>query len=429
MKRTLLAFLSAALLWASFPPLAWAPAGWVALAPLLLALDGATARQGLRLGFLAGLLLFAGATPWLWRIFGWHAIGLWAFEAVFPAVFGLLVAAAGRRRADWHMVCVPALWVGMEWIPAEGNPLRFGWFVLGLSQSSCPPLLQAADLAGAYGLSFLMVLVSAALLHRPRIPAAVALLAVIGYGARVAPRWNLRGEVPAAVVQSEEDPEALPRMTPAARLVVWPELAFPYDPKQTPRVPGSVLVVGCVGGEMGEKGWLNRALVVGPDGKVLGEYVKHVPIPFFNDGVAGVGFPVFPTPAGRLGVCICYDLDHAWVARGLVRAGAEVLAVPTMDPKHWGALQHVQHTANARVRAVTHRRFLVRACSSGISQVIAPDGRIEAEVPDMKEGSATGKVSPVRTLSPCDRGGWLLAPFCAVWLGVVAVWSLFWRRA
>ena len=448
MKRVFLALLSAALCWAAFPPLAWAPAGWVALAPLLLALEGATARQGRILGFLFGTAFFAASASWLFGIFAWGSVGLWAFLGLFGSLFGALVALAGDRGWAWRLLGIPALWVGIEWLRAEGNPLRFGWFVLGLSQSSSPRMLQAADLAGAYGLSFLMVSVSSALVFglKRRRSFAVAALVVVGvavYGTWALGHWDRVGTVPAAVVQgedvSEKDLRGLTRDLgiQGPRLVVWPELALPFDPTLDPvtmgalqgmvREMGTVLVVGCTNGTPLKKGWDNRALVLGPDGGILGDYVKHVPIQFFDDGVAGRGFPTFPTPAGRLGICICYDLDFPWVTRGLVRAGAEVLAVPTYDAVFWGETQHRQHTANARVRAVTHRRFLVRACSSGISQVIAPDGRIEAEVPGKEKGAAVGRVAPVSGLSPCDRGGWLLAPLCAVWGAVVAM-RLLWTR-
>lgn len=450
MRRAALALLSALLLWAAFPPLAWAPAGWLALAPLLMALDGTFPRTGLRLGFLFGFSFFAAATCWFWTIFGWRSLGLWAFEGLSAAVFGLLVAGAGSRGMAWHLLGVPAFWVGTEWLRTEANPLRFGWFVLGLSQSSSPRMLQAADLAGAYGLSFLMVLVSSGLVFalrkglgdRPRrlaLGAALgAMIAVWGYGGWALGRWSMEGDVPAAVIQGEEvAEEALAALTRGQagrkpRLVVWPELAIADEVSASSpemarlqalaREMDAALVVGCKGTAPGT--WRNIALVLGPDGEVLGDYTKHVPVQFFDDGVAGTGYPVFATPAGRLGACICYDLDFPWVTRGLVRAGAEILAVPTLDLERWGSLQHAQHTANARVRAVEHRRFVVRACSSGTSQVIAPDGRIVAAVGGMAPGAAVGKVAPVSARSPYDRAGWLLAPACAAWGAGVGLWLL-----
>ena len=437
MTRTLLALLSATLLWASFPPLGFAPAGWVALAPLLMALDGTDFRSGVRLGLLFGAAFFVAATFWLQKVFGPLSLGLWAYESLFGALFGCL--ASGRRGKNWHLLGVPALWVGIEWLRAEANPLRFGWFVLGLSQASSPRMMQAADLAGAYGLSFLMAMVSARLAFSLRkglpdrsrrlvLAGALGLVATAWiYGGWAQGRWNLPGTVEAAVVQGEDLlPEDLERSTRALsclpKLVVWPELSGMG--RETPvlaRETGCVLVAGTHRGE--DASWRNTAVVLGPDGRELGEYVKHVPVPFLEDGIAGKGYPTFPTQAGRLAVCICYDQDFPWVMRGLVKAGAELYAIPTLDLGSWGELQHLQHTMNARVRAVEHRRFLVRACSSGFSQVIGPDGRVRAEVPGMGPGTASARVSPVSGLTVHDRLGWLLAPLCAAF----TAWAA-WRQ-
>ncbi len=448
MRRILLALLSAALLWASFPPLGFAPAGWIALVPLLMALDGTDPRTGVRLGAVFGTAFFAASASWLWRIFGPACIGLWAYEGLFGALFGGL--ACGRRGRAWHLLGVPALWVGIEWLRAEANPLRFGWFVLGLSQSGSPRMMQVADLAGAYGLSFLMAAVSARLAFAARrglgtgsrrvaLASGLGLVAAVwAYGGWARDRWSLPGSVEATVVQAEDVQEddlakATRDLRNSPKLVVWPELAVAGDPGEAKslralaREKGTTLVVGCRR-EDGSS-WRNTALVLGSDGSVLGEYVKHVPLPFFDDGIAGKGYPTFQTPAGRLGVCICYDMDFPWVMRGLTKAGAEVFAIPTLDLASWGEVQHLQHTMNARIRAVEHRRFIVRACSSGISQVIGPDGGVRVEVPGMAQGTASARVSPVTTLTWNDRIGWLLAPICMLFVVGAALWQVRQKRA
>lgn len=443
--RVALTLASAALAWASFEPLAWWPLGWVALAPLFFALEGASAKAGAGLGALFFLAFFAGCTPWMGNLFGWLAVGLWCFTALFGGLFGA-IAAGGR-----HLLGVPALWVGVEWLRAEANPLRCGWFVLGLSQAPSGRMVQAADLAGGYGLSFGMALTAACLARaigdrRALLGAAAAPLAVWLYGGWVLPRWDIPGEVTAAVVQCEfpaEEIKAYRRLTESVagakpRLVVWPELALPGSIERDPRLMArlkfhvqavdAAFVIGCEGGERGAV--TNQALVFGEDGRLLGRYVKRVPVPLLESYVPGKVDPVFDTPVGKLGVCICYDQDFPFVTRGLVRAGAQVLAVPTMDLAEWGGLQHRQHAANARVRAVAHRRFVVRATTSGVSQIIAPDGRVLSEIPDMEEGAGTAKVAPVSWITVNDRFGWWLGPACAAWGAGVVLWRMAsWRRS
>ncbi|MGQ0572310.1 MAG: nitrilase-related carbon-nitrogen hydrolase [Armatimonadota bacterium] len=74
----------------------------------------------------------------------------------------------------------------------------------------------------------------------------------------------------------------------------------------------------------------NSAAVIGPNGRI-GTYRKahlyHFERNVFTPG--DLGFPVWDTPVGRLGVLICYDLRFAEAVRILLLRGAEILCVPT----------------------------------------------------------------------------------------------------
>lgn len=95
--------------------------------------------------------------------------------------------------------------------------------------------------------------------------------------------------------------------------------------------------------------FVNRAWLCGPDGDP-GHQDKQVMTRFENDewGVeAGHGLRVFDTPAGRLGVLICYDSEFPLLARALVDAGAELLLVPSCTDTEAG-FQRVRLSAQAR---------------------------------------------------------------------------------
>lgn len=87
----------------------------------------------------------------------------------------------------------------------------------------------------------------------------------------------------------------------------------------------------------------NSAAVIAPGG-VLGVYRKahlyHFERAAFTPG--DTGFLVWDSPAGRLGVLICYDSRFAEAVRLLLLHGAEVLCVPTTwtdrgKPEPWDA--------------------------------------------------------------------------------------------
>jgi N-carbamoylputrescine amidase len=94
----------------------------------------------------------------------------------------------------------------------------------------------------------------------------------------------------------------------------------------------------------------NTAVVIGPDGELIGKYRK-MSIPqilrtvkagetpgderfFFQPG--NLGFPVFDTPFGlKIGILICYDRHFPEAARTLGLKGAHLLLVPTATYREW----------------------------------------------------------------------------------------------
>ena len=77
----------------------------------------------------------------------------------------------------------------------------------------------------------------------------------------------------------------------------------------------------------------NVAVLIGPDGKVVGKYRKvTLPRGEIRGGIMpGEDYPVFDTRFGRVGMMICYDGFFPEVARQLSNRGAEVIAWPV-----WG---------------------------------------------------------------------------------------------
>jgi N-carbamoylputrescine amidase len=79
----------------------------------------------------------------------------------------------------------------------------------------------------------------------------------------------------------------------------------------------------------------NTAVVFGPNGKILGTYRKmHIPDdPGFNEKFyftpGDTGFQPIDTPAGRLGVLVCWDQWYPEAARLMALRGAQILIYPT----------------------------------------------------------------------------------------------------
>lgn len=121
----------------------------------------------------------------------------------------------------------------------------------------------------------------------------------------------------------------------------------------------------------------NTAVLLSPEGKLLGKYRKVcLPHGEVEQGVApGADYPVFDTKFGKVGLMVCYDGFYPEVARALTAHGAEVIAWPV-----WGC-----DPLLARARACENRVYVVSSTFTDpksdwmISAVIDPAGKVVAQ--------------------------------------------------
>jgi N-carbamoylputrescine amidase len=121
----------------------------------------------------------------------------------------------------------------------------------------------------------------------------------------------------------------------------------------------------------------NTAAVLDADGRYLGKYRKmHIPDDpsyyekfYFTPG--DLGFPVFATRFGRLGVLICWDQWYPEAARLTALRGAEILFYPTAIGWHpaekpeFGQTQHASWELIQRSHAVANGCYVVSVNRTG----------------------------------------------------------------
>lgn len=146
----------------------------------------------------------------------------------------------------------------------------------------------------------------------------------------------------------------------------------------------------------------NATALVGPDGSVLDRYRKvHV---FGYESLEatlltpGDGVSAAATPFGALGLTTCYDLRFPEIWRGLVGAGAELVATPAAWPE--ARLEHWRLFTQARA---VEEQVLLIACNAvgeqggvrlgGHSRVVDPWGAALAEA-SQDEGITTVEIDP-----------------------------------
>jgi predicted amidohydrolase len=211
-----------------------------------------------------------------------------------------------------------------------------------------------------------------------------------------------------------------------ARLLVLPESALggyvrePGPDEMAPDVPGGLLrdgpeiarlialagdLVICAGySELAPEGLYASAICVSGDG-VLGHQRKvHLPPAERFAYLAGDGFAAFDTPAGRLGMLLCYDKLFPEAARALALDGAEILCSLSAWPvdRHHPA-RRIREDKQTRhfdlcdvARAVENQVYVVSANQTGrwgplrflgSAKVVDPDGAVRART-GAREGLA-----------------------------------------
>src|SRR5438552_5553956 len=162
------ALLSAALLWACYFPLNAGWLGWVALVPLLsLVRSGARPRRIYFTTWLSALVFFIATLQWV-RVadsrmyFTWIGLSIWCSFFTVAGIY--LVRRVDRRTALPLTLTVPIVWTALE-LGRAHIITGFPWYFLAHSQHDFLPAIQISDLAGTYGVTFVVAAVNGWLLE------------------------------------------------------------------------------------------------------------------------------------------------------------------------------------------------------------------------------------------------------------------------
>ena len=334
-RRGVLAITSGILIALSFPNPGISFLAWIALIPLLIAVEDSSPGEAFRVGMTCGVTAYALILYWLNIVFTHYGHLPWAVSipvylllVLWLAMFyGLstLIARLGELVGIKAAFTLPVAWIAFDFIRSflfSG----FAWAMLGHSQFRTLPLIQIADLAGVYGITLLIVLANI-VLHRALravsgagvpypIKSLIVLMTLLSgtlfYGfdrlneheepsakpLRVA---LIQGNIPQDVKWSPEFREhtidTYERLTRDASkggvdLVVWPESAVPFffqdEPRQAERIRGlarelnACLLFGSPAHELrnGKSTFLNSAFMISPRGETLGRADKLHLVPF-----------------------------------------------------------------------------------------------------------------------------------------------------
>jgi apolipoprotein N-acyltransferase len=338
------ALLSGILFTVSFPETGLSYAAWIAVVPLLAALNGLSRFDAFRIGFWTGMVHYTTLLYWFvpfLKTYGPFPIYLSvaillllsAYLALYTAFFAMLLVWLCTSIRSL-LLFAPLIWVFLEY----GRSVLFGgfpWELLGYSQYRQLHLIQIADILSVYGLSYIIVLANTTLfigalylrskkwcgrivsgrrLLVATLATACVFVLVITYGF-----WRIHGtdqriagapKKRIAVVQGNIDQTlkwnvahqlktidtylklSASQQKTAPQLIVWPETAMPFYLFQQKaltemvingiRSTGTDYLISSPAVTQTEDGnrYFNRAFLVQADGTLQDTYDKAHLVPF-----------------------------------------------------------------------------------------------------------------------------------------------------
>ena len=393
---------------------------------------------------------------------------LCAVQGLLFGVMSYVLVWMGRRTHWPAAALLPIALVATEF----GYPLLFQSYT-GIALMPVLPLVQIAELGGTLILSALQAVVNGALFDaleawRFGKPAPVgammaSLISLLGsatYGyvrlvrvehvERAAPKVSIGlaqpnvGELelhenPLASVRTLQD-ETAELHARGAELVIWPEVGFntrPLRPGDTDgrTIIGGVPVAAIIGAIRvdGRKVW-NSALVV-DDRARIGDHYDKIQLLAFGEYIpGGEWFPELyewsplssPLARGqstaplrwrswRFATFICYEDILPGIVRSIMadhgEGRAHAMVNLTNDSWYGAGHEQEQHLMLAAARSIEHRRWLLRATSTGISAFVNATGRVLQRIGRNQRGVALAEVPMLQGTTPYqllgDWPGWV----------------------
>jgi apolipoprotein N-acyltransferase len=327
---------SAVLLILSFPKINQAYFTWIALVPILYALEGKSAYQSFIAGLLCGYIFYTGLIYWIVVVtttYGGlnYPVGIFVmlllvtYLSLYCGLAFSLARFIEEKTSCALPTILPFIWVALEYLRSflfTGFP----WESLGYAHYQSRLVIQCADITGVYGISFLIVYVNASvyLLLRgiavKKIPwkesvlATLMLIVALSYGtwrlATIKKATAAAGKIQCGLIQGNIDQgikwnrtyrnqviarhQQLSReaLYPNTRLLIWPESSTPFYFQSEIDYQQAIfdiisdkdvfLLLGSPSMEErnGKLHNFNSAFLLSPSQKIAGKYDKKHLVPY-----------------------------------------------------------------------------------------------------------------------------------------------------
>lgn len=402
---------------------------WFVNVPLLLLVYNKPVRRVLLLLLAPSVLAVAVSFAWVAE-YNWHAYALSsAIFSSFIFLFAVVFNIASKKVKGYLGIFIAPFAYSLLMFVYSFSPINSYWADWSMFQSMMAPLVW---IAGSNGITFLIILIHSVIAFyiikkdkRILVTGCIVVLFLLGsyvYSFNAYPEgqrvkvallqgnfnqdWEWRHANSRGIIFNVYKNMSVEASKSKPSLIVWPEYAIADDIlnnadlmkrlSNLARKTNAHLVIGTVRFYDGFYGYERLrndvSLVFASDGKLIGEYSSVKPIPFEKWVLPGNNTDIFYTDIGNFGVSLCYEETQKSVSKSFSSKRAQFLVSLANN-------QVLDETAGmyltnlyTNVRAAENGKYLIRATNTGITKIVSPYGRVEAQLPPYARGILIGDI-------------------------------------
>jgi len=343
-KNIFLCLFSAITLILSFPAVNVWVFAWVGFIPLFFCLKNKTKLNSFIFAYLTGLVFWWGVIYWLCHVTVLGTAILIFYLSIYFGLFGLCVYFIYNSKLPtlYSLFFLSSSWVALEYLRSY-SLTGFPWALLGYSQYLNNVFIQIADLTGAWGVSFAVIFINAAVfllinnLKNKKLKIKllfiifISLFIIYGYGFYRIKKLNssakttplrisvVQGNIPQELKWDYSVKDAIfekyINLSKAISrnktdLIIWPEASLPVIPEEEPDYldrlkelsvqTNTAVLVGSVTSR--QDLYYNSAILVSPNSEKVAIYDKMHLVPFGEYIPLGKALPFLKTvvPIGEI---------------------------------------------------------------------------------------------------------------------------------
>lgn len=474
---TLLAIMAAIGCLLSFPPFNLYPLAFVSLVPLIISFKTCkTRKQAFLNGWIFGLIFMGGFHAWILTLAPWSSIGaillLWGLYSSFLGLFyGLIGFLSVHQKKPLLFACIWVLVEFVKSISVIGNPAGS----IGYSQSFNPMIAAFASIGGLFLVSFICVLInvlaSNAWYSFTKKPSHILIVTFIGFHLI---GWGLFLNTPTSTTTqtisliqpnhtqknklNNKKWQALRndylrlieknlQLTKASTIIL-PETITPgLNTQQTAFINqlsrlAALYSTHIIFGTPTKTNnhFYNSAVMVTKKGLSKQVYHKNKLMPFGeywpvkkgfkaiglknlipgNEFSPGTTTTILTSHSAKIGTAICLESLYPWFFQKATDNGANLLITLVNNAWFFQSSAAAKHLQMTQFRAIEQNRYVLQAANTGISAIIANNGKIIQQTTLNKKEVLTKKIPLLTSKTIYTKtGNWIIILCCLLFLNCI----------